>query len=101
MFGRLDKDMVAKVADFGFSRELVTDYYKLKRRTLLPIKWLSPEALYDKSFTTKSDVVSNGSLEMRDCVYSLSMLVVIWSDLLGDIFTGIAALPYSRAARYG
>ena len=41
MFARLDKDMVAKVADFGFSRELVTDYYKLKRRTLLPIKWLS------------------------------------------------------------
>ena len=65
MFARLDKDMVAKVADFSFSRELVTDYYKLKRRTLLPIKWLSPEALYDKSFTTKSDVVSSGRSNER------------------------------------
>ena len=71
MFARLEKDMVAKVADFGFSRELVTDYYKLKRRTLLPIKWLSPEALYDKSFTTKSDVVSNGRSNER--LYLLSL----------------------------
>ena len=75
MFARLDKDMVAKVADFGFSRELVTDYYKLKRRTLLPIKWLSPEALYDKSFTTKSDVVSSGRSNERLYLLSPSLNV--------------------------
>ena len=51
--------MVAKVADFGLSRDIyVSDYYKLNHAALLPVKWLAPEALFDKCFTTESDVVS-------------------------------------------
>ena len=51
--------MVTKVADFGFSRDIyVSDYYKLDHPALLPVKWLAPEALLDKYYTTKSDVVS-------------------------------------------
>jgi len=51
--------MVAKVADFGFSRDIYTsDYYKLNHPALLPVKWLAPEALLDRTFTTKTDVVS-------------------------------------------
>ena len=56
---RLDEHMVAKVADFGFSRDIYTsDYYKLDHPALLPVKWLAPEALFDRTFTMKTDVVS-------------------------------------------
>ena len=51
--------MIAKVADFGLARDVyVTDYYKIGNNIPLPVKWLAPEALIDKVFTTKTDVVS-------------------------------------------
>ena len=51
--------MVTKVADFGFSRDIyVSDYYRLDHPALLPVKWLAPEALFDRKFTMKTDVVS-------------------------------------------
>ena len=54
--------MVTKVADFGLSRDVyVSDYYKLDHPALLPVKWLAPEALFDRCFTTKTDVVSTPS----------------------------------------
>ena len=56
---RLDKNMIAKVADFGLSRDVyLTDYYRIGHNTRLPVKWLAPEALIDRVFTTQSDVVS-------------------------------------------
>ena len=51
--------MIAKVADFGLSRDVYeTDYYRIRHNTPLPVKWLAPEALIDKEFTAQSDVVS-------------------------------------------
>ena len=59
MSHRLDENLVAKVADFGLTRDVyITDYYKMDHNTPLPVRWLAPEALIDKVFTSQSDVVS-------------------------------------------
>ena len=57
---RVDETLSVKVADFGFSRDVYDQgYYRLERRTKLPVKWLPPESLYDKIYNEKTDVVSS------------------------------------------
>lgn len=57
------EDNICKVADFGFSREvMVNNIYERKSEGRLPIRWMAPESLYDNIYTTKSDVWSFGVL---------------------------------------
>ncbi|KAH8018492.1 hypothetical protein HPB51_008167 [Rhipicephalus microplus] len=52
-----------KIADFGLARDLHNiDYYKKKSDGRLPVKWMAPEALFDRVYTTQSDVWSYGIL---------------------------------------
>ena len=56
---RLDQNMTVKVADFGLSRDVyTTDYYTMSHSFPLPVKWLAPEALFDRVFSESTDVVS-------------------------------------------
>jgi len=50
-------DMTVKIGDFGMTRDVYdTDYYRKGGKGFLPVRWMSPEALKDGVFTTKSDV---------------------------------------------
>ncbi|ESO02913.1 hypothetical protein HELRODRAFT_81195, partial [Helobdella robusta] len=54
---------ILKVADFGLTRNMnSSDYYKKTTDGRLPVKWMAPEALFDRKYTTKSDVWSFGIL---------------------------------------
>ena len=51
-----------KVTDFGLARDLYNyDEYQSEGGRL-PIKWMSPEAIFELKFTTESDVWSFGVL---------------------------------------
>ena len=52
------KGLLAKVADFGLSRAMNYEeqLYQAQARRKLPLKWMSPEAITEQTFTTKSDV---------------------------------------------
>ncbi|XP_060573437.1 fibroblast growth factor receptor 2-like isoform X2 [Ruditapes philippinarum] len=57
------EDFVLKIADFGLTRNLSeVDYYKKSGDGRLPVKWMAPEALFDRRYTTKSDVWAYGVL---------------------------------------
>lgn len=50
-----------KISDLGLSREIYSsDYYCLQPKTLLPIRWMPPEAIAYGKFTTDSDIWSFG-----------------------------------------
>ncbi|XP_058473497.1 fibroblast growth factor receptor 1b isoform X1 [Solea solea] len=57
------EDNVMKIADFGLARDVHhIDYYKKTTNGRLPVKWMAPEALFDRIYTHQSDVWSFGVL---------------------------------------
>ncbi|KAI9521695.1 Fibroblast growth factor receptor 1-A [Dissostichus eleginoides] len=57
------EDSVMKIADFGLARDIHhIDYYKKTTNGRLPVKWMAPEALFDRIYTNQSDVWSFGVL---------------------------------------
>uniref|UniRef100_A0A0X3PAB5 Fibroblast growth factor receptor 2 n=1 Tax=Schistocephalus solidus TaxID=70667 RepID=A0A0X3PAB5_SCHSO len=57
----IGESYVAKIADFGLTRT-ACDYYRKCSDGRLPIKWMAPESIFDRRYTTKSDVWSFGIL---------------------------------------
>ncbi|EHB00456.1 Vascular endothelial growth factor receptor 1, partial [Heterocephalus glaber] len=59
----LSENNVVKICDFGLARDIYKnpDYVR-KGDTRLPLKWMAPESIFDKMYSTKSDVWSFGVL---------------------------------------
>lgn len=56
-------DYILKIADFGLARDIhCNDYYRKTTDGRLPIKWMAPEALFHRLYTSFSDVWSYGIL---------------------------------------
>ncbi|KAB0801376.1 hypothetical protein PPYR_05730 [Photinus pyralis] len=56
-------DFILKIADFGLARDVhCNDYYRKTTDGRLPVKWMAPEALFHRVYTTQSDVWSYGIL---------------------------------------
>ncbi|RXG60183.1 Insulin receptor-related protein [Armadillidium vulgare] len=58
----LDADKNSKICDFGMSRVVEGDYYRIRESKPVPIRWMPPEYFKYNKFTTQSDVWSYGVL---------------------------------------
>ncbi|XP_036170562.1 vascular endothelial growth factor receptor 3 isoform X4 [Myotis myotis] len=59
----LSESDVVKICDFGLARDVYKDPdYVRKGSARLPLKWMAPESIFDKVYTTQSDVWSFGVL---------------------------------------
>jgi len=57
----VDENYVCKIADFGLARDVqLSKQYETRTKHRLPIRWMSPEALFDCIYSTKSDVWAYG-----------------------------------------
>ncbi|KAA0194578.1 hypothetical protein HAZT_HAZT004636 [Hyalella azteca] len=57
------QDRVLKIADFGLARDIHSqDYYRKTSEGRLPVKWMAPEALFKRVYTSMSDVWAFGIL---------------------------------------
>uniref|UniRef100_A0A8C7GH23 Vascular endothelial growth factor receptor 3 n=1 Tax=Oncorhynchus kisutch TaxID=8019 RepID=A0A8C7GH23_ONCKI len=59
----LSENNVVKICDFGLARDIYKDPdYVRKGSARLPLKWMAPESIFDKVYTSQSDVWSFGVL---------------------------------------
>ncbi|XP_077360523.1 platelet-derived growth factor receptor beta-like isoform X2 [Festucalex cinctus] len=57
------EERLVKVGDFGLARDLLKDQdYVAQGRSLLPLKWMSPESIFQSVYSSQSDVWSYGVL---------------------------------------
>ena len=57
----INKQLFVKIADFGLSKDVYSkDYYRLGNKSVLPIRWMPPEAILYRIFSLQSDIWSFG-----------------------------------------
>jgi len=96
----LGEGFIAKVSDFGLSRAvegLENDTYVSMNVNHGPLKWMAPESLYRKTFSSKSDVFSFGVLCIevltRDRPYPYWNMQEFAAQIRTRIITPIKDIP--------
>ena len=57
----INQQLFVKISDFGLSKDIYTkDYYRLGDKSVLPIRWMPPEAIVYSKFSKQSDIWSFG-----------------------------------------
>ena len=73
--------MIAAVSDFGMARIKEVEETANTTQEIGPIKWMSPESLEKKEYSTKSDIFSYGVV-----LYEIVTRELPWKELnLGKI----------------
>lgn len=94
----------------GFGSFHAYPFFFLQGR--LPVKWMAPEALFDRKYTVKSDVyviyivkrVSHydGSQLIRSLYYRVFCIffqMVLWDPFVGDIHTGRQPISFCSSGK--
>ncbi|XP_050412818.1 mast/stem cell growth factor receptor Kit [Patella vulgata] len=85
---------VAKISDFGLSRDVYENGYYLRvTKGRLPFKWLSPEALLWGQFSCKGDVWSYGMLLWEITTLGASPYPGIPADRMADLHRSGYRMP--------
>ena len=57
----INQQLFVKISDFGLSKDIYSkDYYRLGDKSVLPIRWMPPEAIVYSKFSKQSDIWSFG-----------------------------------------
>jgi len=79
-----------KLSDLGATRVLdERDYYRKSANTLVPLKWMAPEAIRDGTYTHKNDVWAFGVLAWEVASFAMTPYgTLTGSDLLAELDRG-------------